>query len=116
MIVDKALMDHGFSFEEINDLLKNNFREYILFENILEPFDEGGKNRYSERLSQRKIGILSSCKINLNETCFPTGLKPKRKSLQSIREVSLGRYRIDTSTLHNTHSWMIIAAKDLASA
>ena len=104
---NEMLADHGFSYIEIHRLIKNNFTDFIIFENALVPFGRS-KVRWEKRLAKGKTGVIVSEKINLNETLLPqdvipqikTGLKPGRYKFKS--------YSINTTLLHNTHSWVII--------
>ena len=109
----ELLGKHGFSFEEIDGLMKRHFKRYRIFENALLP---SGKNRrlWEERLAAGRTGVIVTEKINLKETVLLSPEPPEIK-----RGVEVGVYdfegrKIDTSLLHNTHSWVVIAVKDNA--
>ena len=107
----ELLADHGFDFTEIKDLITGNFSRSCIFENALIPFG-AKKELWEERVAARQVGIVVSENIDLVETCVPPDVKPELK-----RGITPGRYEfegyvIDTSLLHNTHSWVIVAVND----
>lgn len=107
----ELLGSHGFSFDELNRLFGKYFVKYCVFENALVPYGEN-KRCWEKRLSEGKIGVVVSQNINLSETVLFDDIKPQLK-----KGIDVGRYKfdklvIDTSLLHNTHSWIIIAVND----
>ncbi len=105
---NEMLHDHGFSYEEISSLMKRNFKKYIIFENALIPFGKS-KKLWKKRLSKRNVGIIISEKINLSETLLPEHAKPELKKGDKIGKLKFANYQINTSLLHNTHSWITLA-------
>ncbi|OGY44590.1 MAG: hypothetical protein A3B89_04010 [Candidatus Buchananbacteria bacterium RIFCSPHIGHO2_02_FULL_40_13] len=104
----ELLENHGFSFDEINNLFKNNFSQYYIFENAFIPI---GKNEllWKKRLNNENIGIIVSELINFNEAVLPNGKIPEIKQGLPAGLFKFNGYEIDTSLLHNTHSWVILA-------
>lgn len=104
----EMLGDHGFYYDEIENLISNNFSKYVIFENALIPFV--GKERWFRREEAGKTGVVVSQKVNLEETVLPDGLHPELKSgLAANSEYEFDGVRIDLNLLHNTHSWIIVA-------
>jgi 2-polyprenyl-3-methyl-5-hydroxy-6-metoxy-1,4-benzoquinol methylase len=107
----ELLGDHGFDFEEMDGLLRSMFRRYTLIENALLP-PGGGKFLWQKRLSEGRTGVIISENINLAETVSTSsdvfeakrGLKPG-----ILKSIGL---EVDTSLLHNTHSWVALAIND----
>lgn len=107
----EILGDHGFSYEEINSLLKKHFTVYCIFENALVPFDSS-KKAWERRLAESRIGVIVSEAINFAETVIPDKIVPQLKKGVPAGIYHLGSLEIDTKLLHNTHSWAIVAIKD----
>lgn len=74
----ELLDDHGFSYDEIYNLLKKRFSKFCIFENALVPF---AKNRllWEKRLADKKIGIIVSELINFNKIALIESQKPEIK-------------------------------------
>lgn len=104
---NEMLADHGFSYTEIHRLMKNNFTDFIIFENALVPFGRS-KVRWEKRLAKGKTGVIVSEKINLNETLLPQDVIPRIKTGSKPGRYKFKSYSINTTLLHNTHSWVII--------
>lgn len=104
----EMLFDHGFSFDEINKLAKKYFLKFVIFENALIPFGKL-KNKWEKRMEKGKVGVIVSEKINLKETLLPPSAIPQIKKGLKPGRYKFGPYSINTSLLHNTHSWIIIA-------
>lgn len=105
----EMLDQHGFSFEEIDHLFGQQFSHYAVFENALAPFGE--KYRlWGERLRGGRTGIVVSQNINQAETVLPKNVSAELKQGAEPGEHRLRNYTIDTALLHNTHSWIIVAA------
>ena len=107
----ELLGNHGFSFEEMDALMKNHFTQYCIFENALVPFGSS-KELWTRRLSEGRTGCIVSEAINLSETVLP-----KEDVLEVKSGIPAGIYRIgnivvDTKLLHNTHSWAIVSLKE----
>lgn len=127
---------HGFSFDEIGSLLASEFDHYCLFENALLPFGLA-KSAWLRRLAEGQTGVIVSQRIDLAESVLPdgevpelkSGLEPGRWPFQTLtarterQRVSLdpvegsspgadvGDVAIDTTLLHNTHSWIAVVRR-----
>jgi 2-polyprenyl-3-methyl-5-hydroxy-6-metoxy-1,4-benzoquinol methylase len=107
----ELLGDHGFSFEETEALMKKHFAQYCIFENALVPFGSS-RELWERRLSEGRTGVIVTQAINLDETVLLNGVKPQLKRGRATGIYRVGREEIDTTLLHNTHSWAIVAIKD----
>jgi len=107
----EMLDSHGFSFEEINTLFSKNFSQYCIFENAFLPFGSK-KELWEERLANGKVGIVVSERINLEEAVFPKDNPPKIKRGIDAGKFKFADYDVDTTLLHNTHSWIVLAVND----
>ncbi|MCW4003155.1 MAG: class I SAM-dependent methyltransferase [Candidatus Bathyarchaeota archaeon] len=105
---NEMLNSHGFSFEEINVLFKKHFSQFCIFENALVPFGNA-KSLWEYRLSKGKTGVIVSENISLAETVLPEGVNPEIKKGIDVGLLRFASYCIDTTLLHNTHSWVILA-------
>ena len=104
----ELLGNHGFSFKEIDALFKANFAEFYIFENALIPYADK-KQLWQARLDKGETGIIITENINLTETVIPKDTIPEiKKGLQPGKH-TMGELEIDTSLLHNTHSWVVVA-------
>jgi len=106
----ELLGDHGFSYDEMHKLFATHFEQFVIFENALVPWG-GQKQDWVRRLADGRTGVIVSENINLDETDLPESAKTELK-----HGLTPGRYRfqhldIDTTLLHNTHSWIVIAIK-----
>lgn len=108
---NEMLGDHGFSFDEVNALFQKKFSEFCIFENALVPFGEKRRS-WEKRLSEGKVGVIISERISLAETVLPDDVNPEMKKGVEVGHFTFSRYTIDTTLLHNTHSWVIIALND----
>lgn len=104
----EMLDEHGFSFEEINNLFQKKFSQFCIFENALVPFGDKILS-WKRRLSESKVGVIISEIINLSETVLPNDANPEVKKGIEAGNFKFANYNIDTTLLHNTHSWIIIA-------
>jgi 2-polyprenyl-3-methyl-5-hydroxy-6-metoxy-1,4-benzoquinol methylase len=104
----EMLADHGFSYEEIVALMKEHFAEYGIFENALVPFGSS-KELWERRLSDGRTGIVVTQAINLDETVLLHEGVPQLKSGIPAGLYRVGGVEVDTTLLHNTHSWAIVA-------
>lgn len=107
----ELLGDHGFSFEEMEALMKKHFTQYSIFENALVPFDSS-RELWERRLSEGRTGVIVSQAINLDKTAFLNGVMPQLKRGRPAGIYRVGSVEVDTTLLHNTHSWAIVAIKD----
>ncbi len=106
----EMIQDHGFSFDEIHRLFSLNFSRFIIFENALLPFINPEKWR--ARLKDKKTGVVVTQSIRLDETLVPDGARPVSKDGIAPGVIDFAGYRIDTTLLRNTHSWVAIGIKD----
>lgn len=104
----EMLDNHGFSFNEIQTLLADNFDKFCIFENALAPYS-GKIASWNERLSANDVGIIVTQDLNFNETVLPKGVSPELKKGLLPGAVKLLGLEINTALLHNTHSWIAIA-------
>lgn len=107
----ELLSDHGFSYEEIDGLVRRHFTHYCIFENALVPFGES-KAAWRQRVANRQTGVVVTQAINLRETALSAGDEPEIKVGIPPGLYPLGELQIDTRLLHNTHSWIVVAIRD----
>ena len=111
----EMLAGHGFSFDEIARLFGTSDRPAkglsaaLVFENALVPFGER-RQAWERRLAEGKVGTMVSSEINLTETVLPTGVNEAelKRGIEPGPCPFAGR-EVDTSLLHNTHGWVIVA-------
>lgn len=104
--------DHGFSFDEISQLISSNFARHLIFENALVPFAQN-KALWKDRLQSGRTGTIVSERIDLDETVLPNGIVPETKiGIEPQTDLEFFGYSVNTKLLHNTHSWAILAIKD----
>ncbi len=104
----EMLGDHGFSFFEIDALMREHFSQYCIFENALVPFGTS-KNDWAQRLAEGQTGVIVSQAIDIVETVLPDEGVAEIKEGIPAGVYHLGDMAIDTTRLHNTHSWAIVA-------
>lgn len=107
----ELLPGHGFSFDEMDELLRRNFATYALFENALAPPDPVRRQEWDRRVATRRTGVVVSQAIDLSETVLLGGRLPEVKIGAPPGVHQLGGLAIDTSLLHNTHSWIAVAIR-----
>ena len=107
----ELLGDHGFSFDEIDSLMRRHFTHYCIFENALVPYGRA-REVWVRRLAERRTGIVVTQPIKLNETVLPEGVTPELKRGIPAGVHAVWGVEVDTRLLHNTHSWAIVAVKD----
>lgn len=100
---------HGFTWQEIRQLFSDEFKQFIIFENSLIPFDDGWRREWEQRSSRGETGEIVTQQIAAEETAFLGGNDPQFKKGKRAGTFRLGSVKIDTSLLHNTHSWVIVA-------
>jgi 2-polyprenyl-3-methyl-5-hydroxy-6-metoxy-1,4-benzoquinol methylase len=88
---------HGFAYRELSALIADCFKHALLFENRL-WLDESSRRAYETRVENGEVGLLSSCPVE--------GGKPNSEGAD---RVPLGPFTVDTSRLHNTHSFVVVA-------
>ncbi len=103
--------EHGFSFDEINTLFHKNFLQFCIFENALVPLGNA-KLLWEKRLSEGRTGIIISELIDLSEAILPDGVNPEIKKGIEAGRFKFATYDLDTTLLHNTHSWVILAVNN----
>ena len=87
---------HGFHYRELSALIAESFEHALLFENRL-WLDEPSRRAYEARRETGDVGLLSSCPVEGGKPCSASAGLP------------LGPYTVDTSRLHNTHSFVAVA-------
>lgn len=107
----ELLGDHGFSFEEINELMQRHFTDYCIFENALVPFG-ASRQLWEQRLAEGRTGVIVTQAIDLSETVLPEGATPELKRGIPAGVYRVGTVGVDTTLLHNTHSWAVVAIRD----
>jgi 2-polyprenyl-3-methyl-5-hydroxy-6-metoxy-1,4-benzoquinol methylase len=106
----ELLGDHGFSFDEIHALFASNFDTFTIFENALVPRGPQRQN-WEERRRQGRTGVIVSELINLKETVLPENTVAELKIGLEPGSYRFSDIEINTTLLHNTHSWLVIARK-----
>lgn len=107
----EMLDEHGFSFEEINNLFRKNFQKYCIFENALIPYGDK-KILWDKRLSEGRTGVIASEIIDLSETVLPKDVIPEIKKGIEPGNFEFANHNINTRLLHNTHSWIALAVNN----
>jgi hypothetical protein len=106
----ELLGDHGFSFDEIHALFASNFDTFTIFENALVPRGPQRQN-WGERRRQGRTGVIGSELINLKETVLPENTVAELKIGLEPGSYRFSDIEINTTLLHNTHSWLVTARK-----
>lgn len=106
----ELLGDHGFYFDEMDALMKKHFTRYCIFENALVPPGDA-RDLWEKRVAAGKVGVVVTQPINIDETVvYPGEWLVKRGDEPGTYRV--GEVDVDTTLLHNTHSWAIVAIRD----
>jgi hypothetical protein len=88
--------------------LNKHFSRYCIFENALLPF--GDRRRlWEKRLAEGNTGIVVSQNIDLSETMMISDEPHEAKRGMEPGMYAFGHLSIDTTLLHNTHSWIALA-------
>ena len=95
----ELLSGHGFSFAEISRLFEGV--DCLIFENAFEG--EG----YETRRAAGMHGTVITQDINFSEAVLPPD--PKTKIGDNPGRIDWKGLQIDTTLLHNTHSWIVVA-------
>jgi SAM-dependent methyltransferase len=108
----ELLPRHGIPFEGIRALVSDRFDDILIFENALIPLG-ARKSLWTDRIARGAVGVTISERIDLAETVFDH----KAGTPELKRGVEAGTYRfgslsVDTTLLHNTHSWVVLAFKE----
>lgn len=107
----ELLGDHGFEFSELDELFGNVFTRYCIIENALVP--EGpGQDVWEKRLQDGRHGVIVDQNINIAEVAVCGSREPEVKPGTCSGVLHLVSTEVDTSHLHNTHSWVVIARCD----
>lgn len=107
----ELLGSHGFSFEEMDALMRKHFSQYCIFENALVPFGPS-RQLWERRSSVGRTGVVVTQAIDLDETVLPDEVVPELKQGRAAGIYSVGSLDVDTTLLHNTHSWAIVAVRE----
>jgi len=110
----EMLGDHGFAFDEIAALLGPELETFVIFENALIPWEPDALRAWEARAAGGRTGTIVTEAINLEETVLPPGVVPRIKRGIAAGTYDLGAVRVDTTLLHNTHSWVVVARRDAA--
>jgi 2-polyprenyl-3-methyl-5-hydroxy-6-metoxy-1,4-benzoquinol methylase len=105
----ELLGSHGFGFDELRALFARHFDEYVVLENALLPFDAERRREWTRRVADGRVGVIAAPEIDLSETIIPDGARPELKRAEPVRALKIGAYDIDTTRLHNTHSFVVLA-------
>ena len=106
---DEMLPNHGFSYREMEDLLKEVFSQYLILENALLPPSQR-LHLWESRLTAGDTGVCVAQEINFDETVSDEAIsseicKPGREA----GEFEYNGIKVNTQNLHNTHSWVVLA-------
>lgn len=104
----EMLGGHGFSFEEMDSLFRDQFTTYCIFENALVPTGEG-RVAWEGRVAAGRTGVVITEEINLSETVLENDVNPGIKVGIAAGMFSFAEYEVNTGLLHNTHSWIVLA-------
>ena len=107
----ELLGDHGFYFKEIKGLFQKNFLQFCIFENALIPTGIE-QSLWSKRVASGEVGVIISENIDFSETVLFDNSQPRIKNGLKAGIYKFAGYDVDTTLLHNTHSWVIIAIND----
>ena len=99
---------HGFFFTELDELLNKHFSRHCIFENALLPFGDR-RTLWEKRLLEGNTGIIVSQNIDLSETMKIADEPHELKKGMEPGIYTFGHFFIDTTLLHNTHSWIALA-------
>jgi SAM-dependent methyltransferase len=105
----ELLGEHGFAFDELDQLLARTFSEYLVFENALVPVEPEARRAWEERAAAGQLGVVVSERIDLSETVILPGGPPELKRGAEPSVLEFAGWAVDAALLHNTHSWVILA-------
>lgn len=103
----ELLKDHGFTYGEINSLISKYFLDFVIFENAFISTDSFEK--WEARRKSGSHGVQVAHDLNMEEVVGSV-----KENLMVKKGTQTGNYvlkgiNIDTSLLHNTHSWIVVA-------
>jgi 2-polyprenyl-3-methyl-5-hydroxy-6-metoxy-1,4-benzoquinol methylase len=107
----ELLGDHGFYFDEMSRLFASHFSKFCIFENAFVPFGPA-RAAWEQRLKENRVGVVISELINVEESVVPEGIVPEIKQGHPPGKFSFDDIEIDTTLLHNTHSWVVLARNE----
>ena len=108
----EILGNHGFYFDEISNLFGNSFQRFCIFENALMPFDEEEKHKWESRKLDGRSGVIVTESINFWETfVIPKNTTPQFKEGIPPGSFTFEDIEINTESLHNPISWVVISVK-----
>jgi len=102
---------HGFYFDEISKLFAGHFSKFCIFENAFMPFGSA-RAAWEQRVKENRVGVVISELINLEESVAPEGMVPEIKQGLPPGKFSFDGIEFDTTLLHNTHSWIVLARNE----
>ena len=106
---DEMLPNHGFSYGEIDSLFGSVFDNYLIIENALLPPPQR-LHLWEKRLSAGDTGLCVRQDINLDETVSDKAISSNEcKDGIEPSEVEVNGFKVSTTRLHNTHSWIVVA-------
>lgn len=105
----ELLPGHGFTFDELDALVRPEFDQVCIFENALVPFTSEATAKWKSRLATGRVGVTVSEKIELDETVLPPDGVARLKEGIPAGRFSFAGIDVNTSLLHNTHSWVVLA-------
>lgn len=111
----ELLKGHGFEFARLNAVCRNHFREVLFFENALIPFRPEAIRSWIGRRNRGETGTIVTESINLAETELPPGVSDAEDLSRQLKNgipagaMDFGDTVVDTTRLHNTHSFLILA-------
>ena len=105
---------HGFAHGDLHRLCDAHFSRFVVFENALVPLEDRSRSQWILRKLCGDMGLTVTQNINLAETALPPGVNPDGNGALLKRglppgTVTVGRHRVDTRLLHNTHSFVAVA-------
>jgi SAM-dependent methyltransferase len=117
----EMLPNHGYRFQQLQDLVAKYFDEFCFFENAYAPFLQEERRSWEERRRSGRHGVVAPWNIVIEETCVPPEYDLTNPDhLRALREQvktapsgkpELGSQPIDVRHLHNTHSFLVVARK-----
>lgn len=105
------LRNHGFTYDEMDALMRRHFSRFVIFENALVPTGRT-KGAWETRSAAGRVGTIVTEAIRFDETVVVGDSPPETKTGMAPGRFALGPLQIDTTLLHNTHSWVVVGLKD----
>lgn len=108
----ELLPGHGFSYDELSSLFPGPFAAWCLVENALVPHSRAGTAAWEERVRSGRIGRIATASIVPADAVVPPGVRPELKQAgEPAAALEFAGRLVDTTLLHNTHSWLVLAVK-----